>query len=577
MALITGYYNSLNGDRKYNAETMSKYFSGLFTRGVLQNYKDKFVVQASTGMNIKIPTGKAYFSDGKWIENNADIILAVDPSDVVLDRIDRVVLRNDKSEAVRNATVVLKKGTPASNPTAPELTNDEYIEEMALADIRINKLVESITQGNITNTIPNTELCGYVTGLIDQVDTTDLYLQYQAAYEEFRQQSEAEFDEWFDNVRDQLSTSTLLREYTMKFTTTQQDQTDISLEEGNYNYDLDILEVYVNGLKLINDIDYVNHETYITLTKPLDINNTVEIVIMKSVDGYKADTVIKQVETLNNEVAKLTKYIYYATGENDNVKLSEIANNYYNASAEFAGVSATAQIKIEVIGNLGVTTPDKGTGTTEDPYIFFDFTKPENSTRKLIFDFTATERMSLGGTEGYEYVIFGGNDFEIRGMRAVLGTGSALYGFNGTKIRAIDCELYLNGTETAKVRGCLNGGTFINTRISVTSGNSIVVGLVCNNSGVLKAVDCEILAYNNSGASEESIGILVEASNTEAVLIAERCNIPLRTRNGYKQSQTIKVNSGYCSLVSNVLGKAPALYSTDTSKCSNVGTLIISK
>lgn len=60
MALITGYYNSLNGDRKYNAETMSKYFAGLFTRGVLQNYNGKFVVTANGGMKINVKTGKAF-------------------------------------------------------------------------------------------------------------------------------------------------------------------------------------------------------------------------------------------------------------------------------------------------------------------------------------------------------------------------------------------------------------------------------------------------------------------------------------------------------------------------------------
>ena len=157
MALITGYYNSLNGDRKYNAETMSKYFTGLITRGVLQNYKGKFVVEAKTGMQVKIPTGKAFFSDGKWIENTADITLTLDPADVVLDRIDRIVLRNDTNEGVRNASVVLVKGTPGSNPVAPVLQNDNYIEELSLCTIRVNKLVESITQANITNTIPDTE------------------------------------------------------------------------------------------------------------------------------------------------------------------------------------------------------------------------------------------------------------------------------------------------------------------------------------------------------------------------------------------------------------------------------------
>ena len=109
MAILTGYFNSLNGDRKYNAETMSMYFSGLFTRGVLQNYKDKFVVKSKGGMKIEVPTGKAYFSDGKWIENTAPIIFNLDPSDVVLNRIDSIVLRKDKNETVRNTTIVVKK------------------------------------------------------------------------------------------------------------------------------------------------------------------------------------------------------------------------------------------------------------------------------------------------------------------------------------------------------------------------------------------------------------------------------------------------------------------------------------
>lgn len=161
MAILSGYYDSINGDRKYNASTMSKYFSGLFTRGVLQNYKGKFVVKATEGMSIKVPTGKAFFSDGKWIENTADITLTLDASDIVLNRIDSIVLRNDKNEAKRKAEIVLKKGTPAASPVPPgvEETNS-YVEELLICNIRVDKLTENITQSNITNTIPNTDVCG---------------------------------------------------------------------------------------------------------------------------------------------------------------------------------------------------------------------------------------------------------------------------------------------------------------------------------------------------------------------------------------------------------------------------------
>ena len=313
MALITGYYNSLNGDRKYNAETMSKYFAGLFTRGVLQNYNGKFVVTANGGMKINVKTGKAFFSDGKWIENTADIILTLDPSDVILNRIDRVVLRNDKNEGVRNANVFLKKGTPGTNPVAPALQNDTYIEELCLCEIRINKLAENITQANITNTIPNTSLCGYVTGLIDQVDISDLYIQYETAYKEFYDKSNKEFEDWFQNIKENFSTSTLLRQYTNRAVTTKQGQTVIDIGIPQYNPDLDILEVFINGVFIMErkteGQGYTKNKGQIVLNLPLDINQDIYFKVYKSIDGEKAVTVIEQVEELQNKVAKLEEKI----------------------------------------------------------------------------------------------------------------------------------------------------------------------------------------------------------------------------------------------------------------------------
>lgn len=303
MTLITGYYNSLNGDRKYNAETISRYFAGLFTRGVLQNYKDKFVVTSSGGMKVKIPTGKAFFSDGKWIENTADITLTVDQSDVILNRIDRIVLRNDKNEGVRNASIVLKKGVPASDPIAPALQIDSNVEEMSLCTIRINKLAESITQANITNTIPDTEVCGYVTGLINQVDTSDLYKQYVTAYKEFQTASENDFNEWFQTLKEKLATSTLLRQYTNSTVTTKSNQKVVEIGIPQYEPALDILNVYVNNLWLIEGKHYTKTKTAVTLTSPLEAGQDVYFAVFKSIDGEKATTVIEQVEELQQTKA----------------------------------------------------------------------------------------------------------------------------------------------------------------------------------------------------------------------------------------------------------------------------------
>ena len=341
MAILTGYFNSLNGDRKYNAETMSMYFSGLFTRGVLQNYKDKFAVKSKGGMKIEVPTGKAYFSDGKWIENTAPIIFNLDPSDVVLNRIDSIVLRKDKNETVRNTTIVVKKGTPSSNPIAPATQNDDYVEELLLCEIRVNKLVENITQANITNRIPDTKVCGYVTAIIEQVDTHDLYMQYEAAYKEFYANSQKEFNDWFNNLKENLSTSTLLRQYTNKVITSAQNQTVIDIGIPQYNPVLDILEVFVNGVYIIEGRkegqSYTKTEKQITLSLPLDSNQEVCFTVFKSIDGEKATTVIEQVEELQEQ--KADKKIYEVL-LNPSEWVLKKEDNYYHLNAPVTGVGA---------------------------------------------------------------------------------------------------------------------------------------------------------------------------------------------------------------------------------------------
>lgn len=306
MTIMSGYFNSISGDRKYNSETMSKYFAGLITRGVLQNYQGKFLVTANTGMNVSVATGKAYFTDGKWIESDSVVTLTLDPSDVILDRIDRVVLRKDMNTNARLGSLILKKGTPATSPVAPALESNDLVEEISLATIHVGKLVESISQSNITDTRADSDVCGFVTGLIKQVDTSDLYLQYQQAYDEQYEEFEQDFNEWFSQLREELSTSTLVREYTNRVYSAVEDQTVFDIGIAGYVQGLDILEVYVNGLRLVNNIEYtVTGSTTVTLANGVDINQPIEFVVFKSVDGNNAETVIEQVEELIVEVADL--------------------------------------------------------------------------------------------------------------------------------------------------------------------------------------------------------------------------------------------------------------------------------
>lgn len=274
MAITCGYFDSQNGDRKYNADTMSKYFRGLVSRGVLQNLLGSFQVMANNGtMEVTIKPGRAYFSDGKWMESDAEISVAVDPSEVTLNRIDRIVLQKNSAEATRNCTYVYKKGTPATSPMPPALTADEHIEEMSLCQIYVGKLVKTISQSNITDERPNTEVCGFVHGLIEQIDTTDAFAQYDAA-----------FKEWFDEVKEKFASATLIRQYTSHYVTSTDNESVIPIQIPQYVWAIDILNVYVNGLKLTPDVEYTKGSTNITLTLPLEKGQSVDFEVLKGED-----------------------------------------------------------------------------------------------------------------------------------------------------------------------------------------------------------------------------------------------------------------------------------------------------
>lgn len=584
MTIYTGYFNSIKGDRKYNAEQMSRYFNGIIGRGVLQNYKGRFNTTAVSGMDIQLDTGKAYFSDGKYIESDSPIVITLDPSDVVLNRIDRLVLRKDKNEDVRTSTIILKKGTPATNPVAPDLVNNDYVEELSLATIRINKLVESISQSNITNTIPDNTVCGYVTGLIEQVNTTDLFLQYKKAYEEYFKESSAEFEEWFNNLKENLSTSTLLRQYTNTAITTVQNQTVIDIGIPQYNPALDILEVFVNGVYIIEGREkgqsYTKNKSQITLNLPLDINQEVYFTVFKSIDGEKAITVIEQVEELQNEVAELKDYmetlktgVYVGTGADDNKKLSEIIQTFLNAGNDYK------QLEIKVYGTLACTNPISGTGTNTDPTVWFMVGQNNSTSRRVRLDFSQCERISIDNANRSYSVMFAGNDIYMCNCQASMYGATASSIFNGQRIVCDDCEFWLNQNSgiNSDIIGCACCGTFTNCRVSVTAQTGKAYGFKANGN-ILRLINCEVFAYNISSSSNEAVAVLVEANATENVLIMEGCNIPIKARGGYKQSETVKINSGYYSLTNNILGKATKKYASDpaTGK-TETGTMVISK
>lgn len=325
MAVQTGFFNSINNDRRYQANDMNKPYELLVSNGVFATpagTPSNFLqVYANDSMGVTVRPGRGIFFD-KWLINDSDLYLPLDPSEVTLKRIDSVVVRVDINETVRAGTIYLKKGTPGSSPTAPALERTDLVKEYRLANITINPGVSSITQSAISDRRGYADECGWVTSLVQQVDTSTLFAQFDTG-----------FNEWFSSIKEFLATATLIRSYTSAYTTTVQDETVIPINITQFNKDLDILQVYINGLMLIKDYEYSSYNNEnIVLTHGVDPGTTVSFVVYKSIDGSNAETVVGMVEELFGRVEGLESLRITAP---DGTPKLDITDNSKNVLTEF--------------------------------------------------------------------------------------------------------------------------------------------------------------------------------------------------------------------------------------------------
>lgn len=285
MAITYGFFNSLNGDRTYDADQMSEYFNGLVSNGVYESVGGALQVKAIAdgGMNVQVLTGRGIINC-KWINNSSALNLAITAAHGVLNRWTAVVMRLDVVN--RLMTITTKDGTAASTPTKPTMDNTASTVELCLAYIYVAAGATSISQANITD-MRGTSSCGWVTGLIEQVDTSQLFLQYQTAFENYYTEMTTAFDDWFSTLTSQLNVNTYIQEYNKSVTIGTGVTNVVSLDMTGYTYSADdIIFVYVNGLY---DKTYTLNTsgTTPTITTVADATGTViDIKILKSKIGF---------------------------------------------------------------------------------------------------------------------------------------------------------------------------------------------------------------------------------------------------------------------------------------------------
>jgi hypothetical protein len=267
MALESGFFNSANGDRLYNAEDISRYFENILSSGIFKRIVDCFKVSASSGMTLTVAPG-AGLIDCHWFRARAAEILTVPTANAVLPRFDIVVARLDLSDSVRSISLMVVPGMPGDNPAAPEPIRTANIYDLVLALVYVPAGASEIVDANLTDVRSNSWYCGYVRHLVD-IPIHNTY-----------------------NSRFEVVTSGTTR---------------VPIGIPGYNAD-DRLNVYVNGFRIAPGAEFTVNvaEGYIDLVEAVEADTVIDFEVYRFERAEDLPDAADIIAELTQTVADLT-------------------------------------------------------------------------------------------------------------------------------------------------------------------------------------------------------------------------------------------------------------------------------
>lgn len=536
MAQKSGFFNALQGasgyDRTYNANDYTDNLAVIISNGVLQSAADDLKVTAS-GLNLTVGAGRAWIK-GHYYFNDSEYALPPITTPTGGSRIDRVILRFDNTLPVRAITLQYLTGTAATSPVPPEITRNDDIYDLVIAEVLVAANATSVT---VTDKRADASVCGWVYSVSGDGS--------------FFRGFENDFYEWFSRVKDTLSSVTLFKRYTWNTTLSAETQT-VQFNIPQYDADTDFFEVYVNGF--LNH-DYTADNDVLTFTAPIIAGTDVTVLSFKSLDGTGIESVAEEITQLQREVAAISgagKYVYICTGSDDNISLSQIAQAIYakdydaeqctdaaNAFIEKCGglewlqsLEADAQITIEVVGTLGATTPAYGSGESSNPYRYFNIGQTAHSDMRLMFDFAKCETIRIECADNTSNIIFFGTDLQIKNAEVnAYNSGTSATACNiqmvaGANVGAINVENCVFDVTATADGSISDAGTYINCDCTVKSKGGNAFCFTPSSEKLLRVIGGRFLAYVTNTTNFTAAVFYTSNLQTDAVVIAQNINCP---------------------------------------------------
>lgn len=195
MALTYGFYNSIEGDRVYDAIQFGRIFDGIIKDGVYATYeKGMMVIASANPAEVIIQPGRAWFNH-TWSYNDANVIFEAPAPEVLLERIDALVLEINEELSSRENSYKWVTGTPSSRPENPTLTNTTTIHQYPLCYVHRYPETTMIYTRDITNMVGTSE-CPFATGVLEGIDLDAWINQWDDEFHTWENSKKTQFEAW---------------------------------------------------------------------------------------------------------------------------------------------------------------------------------------------------------------------------------------------------------------------------------------------------------------------------------------------------------------------------------------------
>ena len=374
-----GFFNAVeengNFDREYFAEDFCKPYHRIISDGIFPVDKDmantnqpdfKVVYANQDNRNIILRAGEGIF-DGKWFRLTTQQTITVPENPTSFRRIDSIVIRIDNRVTVpptydpnistaskRCGHIIYRTGTPndEAHIAPPSLLNSGGIKEWRIANISVGPNVGTLSNADIT------DLRGietpFVASLIKNLDTQQLFVQWNALFQAFFSKTKQDLDDWIEQLTEQLSVETSFQFLQQDFTTSGT-TASIPINITAFDPEHDMLLVSVNNYLLAKGVDYsitydaINGYYVCNFTNNITVNAKVMFYCVKSVITGEPTSLIAEVNTLNSKVDSLVS-----------------DSGWQNVTLESGTAARTVQIRKygRLVYLRGVITGISSSGTT---------------------------------------------------------------------------------------------------------------------------------------------------------------------------------------------------------------------